>query len=99
MYLLNFFNLLRLIGIDIVQTTMSVSTLYLFPFSSYMQKTKHNLGLFTKLDPFRQLKPLENLAKILMYRSWKVSLKLSFSNLRTLEASCAQQRKSPELNF
>ena len=33
-----FFNLLGLIGIDIVQTTMSVSRLYLFPFSSYMEK-------------------------------------------------------------
>ena len=34
------FNLLRFIGIDILQTTISVSTLYLFPFSSYMKKTK-----------------------------------------------------------
>ena len=32
------FNLLRFIAIDIVQTMMSVSTLYLFPFSSYMKK-------------------------------------------------------------
>ena len=39
-----FFNLLRLIGIDIVQTMMSVPTLYLFPFSSYMQKNKHVFG-------------------------------------------------------
>ena len=34
-----------LIGIYIVQTMMSVSTLYLFPFSSYMQKkNKHVFG-------------------------------------------------------
>ena len=39
-----FFNLLRFIGIDIVQATMSVLTLYLFPFSSYMQKNKHVFG-------------------------------------------------------
>ena len=51
------FNPLRFIWIDIAQTTMSVSTLYLFPFSSYMQKTIHDLGLFTKWDPFPQLKP------------------------------------------
>ena len=37
------FNLLIFIGIDIVQTTMSVSTQYLIPFSSYMQKTKQDL--------------------------------------------------------
>ena len=36
-YFFIFFNPLRLIGIDIVQTMMSVSTLYLFPFSSYLQ--------------------------------------------------------------
>ena len=40
-----FVDLLRLIGIDIVQTIMSVSTLYFFPFSSYMQKNKHVFGL------------------------------------------------------
>ena len=39
-----FFNLLRFIAIDIVQTMMSVATLYLFSFSSYMQKTKHIFG-------------------------------------------------------
>ena len=33
------FNPLRFIFVDIVQTTMSISTLYLFPFSRYMQKT------------------------------------------------------------
>ena len=33
---------LKFIGIDNVQTTMSTSKLYLFPFSSYMRKkTKH----------------------------------------------------------
>ena len=37
-YLFLFFNLLKFMGIDIVQTTMSVSTLYLFPFSSYMKE-------------------------------------------------------------
>ena len=52
------FTLLRLIGIDIVQTTMSVSTLYLFQFSSYIQKTKHDLLLFTFWGPCRQLKPV-----------------------------------------
>ena len=35
---MHFFNLLRLIDIDIVQIMMSLSTLYLFTFSSYMQK-------------------------------------------------------------
>ena len=30
-------------GIDIVQAIMSLSTLYLFPFSSYMQKNKRGL--------------------------------------------------------
>ena len=35
---MKFFNLLRLVGIDIVQATMSVSTLYFFTFSSYMKK-------------------------------------------------------------
>ena len=55
-----FFNLVGLIGIDNVQTTMSESTLYLFAFSSYMQKTKHVFGLFTKWD---QLARKENLAK------------------------------------
>ena len=44
LYIFKFFNLLRFKGIDIVQTMMSVSTLYLFPFSSYMQKTKHVFG-------------------------------------------------------
>ena len=34
-------NLLRSIGNGIVKITMSVSTPYLFPFSSYMQITKH----------------------------------------------------------
>ena len=47
----NFFNLLKLLGIDIVQTTMSVSTLYLSPFSSYMQKTKHVFGSRTTVLP------------------------------------------------
>ena len=39
-----FVNPLRFIAIDIVQTMMSVATLYLFSFSSYMQKTKHIFG-------------------------------------------------------
>ena len=52
-----FFNLLRFIAIDIVETMMSVSTLYLFPFSSYMQKTKHDLPLFTFWDPCHKQKP------------------------------------------
>ena len=37
-YILKYFNLLRLIGIDIVQTMMSVSTLYIFLLSGHMQK-------------------------------------------------------------
>ena len=47
-YFLKIFNLLRFIGNGVVQTMMSVSTLYLFPFSSYVQKTKRVLSLFTK---------------------------------------------------
>ena len=39
-YFFNIFILLMFVGIGIVRTTMSVSTLYLFPFSSHMQKTK-----------------------------------------------------------
>ena len=44
MYIFYFSNILRLITIVIVQTMMSVTTLYLIPFSSYMQKTKHVFG-------------------------------------------------------
>ena len=44
-------NLLRFIAIDIVQTMMSVSTLYLFPFSSYIQKTKHVFGSHSTVPP------------------------------------------------
>ena len=39
------FNLLRGIGIDIIQTTMVRLTLYLFPFSIYKQKP----NVFTKM--------------------------------------------------
>ena len=46
-YIFKFFNLLRFIGIDIVQTTMSVSTLYFLTFSSYMQKTTWSYLLFS----------------------------------------------------
>ena len=42
-HFLNFFYLPRFIGTDIVQTMMSVSTLYLFPFSSYMQKKTYSV--------------------------------------------------------
>ena len=38
--ILLFFNILRFTSIGIVQTTMVRPTLYLFTFSSYMQKTK-----------------------------------------------------------
>ena len=43
------FNLLKFIGIDILQTTMSVTTLYLFPSSSYMKKIKHYLVLVEEM--------------------------------------------------
>ena len=42
------FNLFRFIDTDIVQTTMSTSTMYLFEFSSY----KHKTNMLTKLRPW-----------------------------------------------
>ena len=72
-YILKYFNLLRLIGIDIVQTMMSVSTLYIFLLSGHMQKIQTCFWFVYRVRPVSSTKTkcfFKNFQHTQVYRFW-----------------------------